>query len=217
VLFDLDDTLCTYRRGGGELIEVAFERVGADPVFGVDDYHERYPEFVDETDDVRELRAACFAAICEDRGHDPALGRDVAAAFAAERDHRNVDALPGAVEAVERLATDHRLGLVTNGSPEMQAQKLDGVGLADRFETVVHAGYDAPAKPAPDPFHAALADLGVAPDRAVHVGNSLDSDVAGAHAAGVASAWLDDGSDPVDLDPDHRLDSLRDLLDPPWR
>ncbi|PSQ56909.1 haloacid dehalogenase, partial [Halobacteriales archaeon SW_7_71_33] len=28
VLFDLDDTLCTYRRSGAELLSLAFDRVG---------------------------------------------------------------------------------------------------------------------------------------------------------------------------------------------
>jgi len=218
VLFDLDDTLCTYRRGGAELLSVAFERVGVEPLFTVEQYHERYPEFVDETEGIRDLRRACFVALAEDAGHDPEVGRAVEAAFADERDHGNVDPVPGARDAVDHLAADHRLGLVTNGSPEMQRQKLAGIGLADRFETVVYAGYDAPGKPAPEPFHAALDDLGVAPERAVHVGNSLRSDVAGAHAAGVESAWLagDDAANP-DPTPDHRLASLRDLLDPPWR
>ncbi len=219
VLFDLDDTLCTYRRGGGELLEAAFDRVGVDPIFTVHEYHERYPEFVDDSDGVRDLRRACFAALAADAGRDPEVGRAVARAFADERDHGNVDPLPGAAEAVERLADEYRLGLVTNGGPEMQSRKLSALGLADAFETVVYAGYDVPAKPAPDPFDRALETLSTAPERAVHVGNSLSSDVAGANAAGVASAWLGDDRPDDDLDPtpDYRLTALRELLDPPWR
>ncbi len=219
VLFDLDDTLCTYRRGGAELLAVAFDRVGVEPFFGVDDYHERYPEFVDQTDGVRGLRRACFASLAAEAGRDPDVGRAVARAFAEERDHGNVEPLPGADDAVERLAEDHRLGLVTNGAPEMQAEKLSTLDFTDAFETAVYAGYGVPAKPDPGPFHRALEDLSVAPDRAVHVGNSLTSDVAGAHAAGLASAWLGDDrpADRVDPTPDYRLGSLSELLDPPWR
>jgi len=218
VLFDLDDTLCAYRRGGGELLSLAFDDVGVDPLFTVADYHAVYPEFVDETEGIRDLRRACFAALAEDVGRDPEVGRAVAAAFADERDHGNVDPLAGAQETVERLADDHRLGLVTNGAPEMQARKLSAIGLDDAFETVVYAGYDVPAKPAPDPFRAALSDLSVPPDRAVHVGNSLSSDVAGGRAAGVETAWLSDGRDDDSIDPipDYRLDGLPDLVDRPW-
>ena len=219
VLFDLDDTLCSYRRGGGELIELAFERVGVDQFFDVVDYHARYPEFVDDTDTVEELRRQCFAAIAGDRGYDPETGRAIADAFAAERDHRNVEPLPGAHDALEHLGEDHRLGLVTNGAPGMQAKKLDGLGIRDAFDVLVFAGYDAPGKPDPAAFDHALSRLDASPDRAVHVGNSLGSDVTGAHAAGVGSVWLPDGThegspEPV---PDYTLDSLEDLLEPPWR
>jgi len=52
-------------------------------------------------------------------------------------------------------------------------------GYADRFETVVHGGIDAPYKPDPEPFHLALDELDVDSARAVHHGNSLASDVRG--------------------------------------
>lgn len=217
VLFDVDDTLCRYRRSADEVLAAAFEQVGVEPYFGQAEYHDRYPEFVDDTEDVRELRRECFAAISADAGCDPELGRAVARAFAAERDHSNVEPLPGALEAVDRLARDHRVGVVTNGAPAMQKAKLRGLGLTDAFETVVHAGYDAQAKPHPEPFERALADLGATPDQTVHVGNSHASDVTGAHAAGLASAWLageDESGDPA---PTYRLRSMRELAEPPWR
>ena len=220
VCFDLDDTLCTYRQRGGDLLASAFADVGVDPFFTAEDYHARYSEFVADSEDVRDLRANCFAAIAHDRGRDPETGRAVARAYAAERDHRAVDPLPGAIEAVERLREDHAVALVTNGDPGMQGQKLDALGLTDAFEAVVHAGYDTPPKPEPDPFHHALDELAVAPDRAVHVGNSLHSDVPGAKRAGLRAVWyaggdVGDASDP-DVAPDYRLDSMHELLEPPW-
>ena len=221
VLFDVDDTLCRYRRSGAELLSLAFDLVGVDPFFGVEDYHERYPEFAATTDDVDSLRRACFAALAEERGRDPALGRRVATAFADERDHRDVRPLDGALCAVERLDGDHRLGVVTNGAPSMQRRKLEGLGLADAFDAVVFAGYDSAPKPDPEPFGRALRSLSVQPERAVHVGNSLGSDVAGAHAAGVRAAWLADertagaGIDTTSA-PTYTLASMGDLLDPPW-
>lgn len=220
VLFDIDDTLCRYRRSGAELLSLAFDHVGVDPLFGVEDYHERYPEFVARTDDVDSLRTACFAALASERGRDPDLGRRVAAAFAAERDHRDVRPLPGALEAVERLDEDYRLGVVTNGAPSMQRHKLDGLGLADAFEVVVFAGYDTAPKPEPEPFRRALRALSTRPERAVHVGNSTVSDVAGARAAGVRAAWLADTGGAVtdpDPEPTYTLSSMADLHDLPWR
>jgi putative hydrolase of the HAD superfamily len=216
VLFDLDDTLCEYRRSGAELLAAAFDDVGVDHFFDVTEYYARYDEFMQTTDSMVDLRRECFAAIAEEDGRDPDLGRAVADAFAAERDHTNVRPLPGAGEAVEALADDHRLAVLTNGAPEMQSEKLSALPFRDPFEDVVHAGYDAPRKPEPDPFHHALDLLEADPERAVHVGNSLSTDVPGAHAAGLRSAWLSDGSDP-DPVPDYHLESLHDLMTPPWR
>jgi len=221
VLFDLDDTLCVYERSGRELLALAFEDVGVDPFFTVEDYYGRYDEFVAEGASTRDIRERCFATLARERGYDPALGRALADAYAAERDHAAVRPTPGACEALELLARDHRLGLVTNGGPEMQAIKLDELGIGDAFEVLVHAGYDAPPKPEPDPFHRALDALGSTPERAVHVGNSLEADVPGAQAAGLRAAWFtgaaEDPPERPEPEPDYRLASLRELTAPPWR
>jgi putative hydrolase of the HAD superfamily len=217
VLFDLDDTLCEYRRPGSELLSTAFDRVGVEPFFEVEAYYDRYETYVDDHDGVADLRAAAFADIAAERGRDPAVGRRVAEAYADERDHRNVRALPGAREAVATLAGEYRLGLVTNGAPGMQRQKLAGLGL-EPFETVVFAGHDTAAKPAPEPFERALTELGVTPARAVHVGNSPSADVDGAKRAGLRAALLPDGpATTAENDPDYRLSSLGELVPrPPW-
>ena len=213
VLFDVDDTLCRYRRTGDELLAAAFERTGADPFIALEEYHDRYPEFVDNSDSVIDLRAQCFAAIAEEKGRDPSVGRRIAAVYADERDHGNVEPLAG-VESALGAVGDRPLGVVTNGAPAMQSAKLEALGLADAFDVVVHAGYDTPAKPSPAPFEAALSALSVRPEQAVHVGNSLRSDVAGARAAGVGAVWLAEEADPStvpDPEPDHAISTLSEL------
>lgn len=223
VLFDLDDTLCTYRRPPGEVLSVAFESVGVDPFFSVESYFRKYDEHFEDASGIDDLRRRAFADLASERGRDSAVGRAVADAFAAERDHSNVDPVPGAGDVVRSLAADHALGVVTNGGRGMQRQKLDALPFADAFAVVVCAGDDAPPKPSVEPFEAALSTLDTRPDRAAHVGDSLSSDVAGARAAGLRAVWLrgndaDAGSRSrkTDPEPDHVLDSLSDLLEPPW-
>ncbi|MDY6818931.1 MAG: HAD family hydrolase [Halobacteriales archaeon] len=218
VLFDLDDTLCTYNRPGAELLPIAFERAGVEPFFTVDEYHRRYGEFVEGSATTAELRERCFATIAEERGYDPETGRAVAEAYAAERDHGNVSVRPGVEAALATLAQTHRLGIVTNGAPGMQQEKLDATGLAEYFETMVNAGFDTPSKPDPAPFEQALRTLDVGADRAVYVGNSLTSDVAGARAAGLRSVWIpvDEPAPNPQPRPDHVLRSPEELLPPPW-
>lgn len=218
VVFDLDGTICDYRRHGAEVLAGAFEGLGVEPVFGIEDYYAVYEEYAGVADTVEEQREACFAALSESAGESTELGRKVARAFAADRDHRDVAFLEGAEDAIVALGQEFPLALVTNGAPGMQAQKLSALGLADVFEVVVHGGHDAPAKPSPEPFHRALDPIGVEPDRAVHVGNSLKADVAGAKAAGLRAAWLR-GEPDADLEehaPDYVLSSVGDLLDRPW-
>jgi putative hydrolase of the HAD superfamily len=190
VLFDLDDTICVYERSADEVLSVAFDEAGVDPFFSGEEYIARFEEFVDADETIEPIREACFAAFAEESGLDSAVGRDVARAYAVERDQRAVEFLPGAERALETLSEQYPLGLVTNGDPELQGPKLESLGIAGRFETVVHGGVDAPYKPDPEPFNLALDALGVDPNCAVHVGNSLESDVAGAHAAGLRSVWM---------------------------
>ncbi|AUV82944.1 haloacid dehalogenase [Salinigranum rubrum] len=217
VLFDLDDTLVTYNRSTAELLDESFGAVGVDPFFSAEAYFSRYEEFLPTTDSMEALREACFAAIADDSGRDPSLGRDVARAFNARRDHGDVRLLPGARDVLDAFADEYRLGIVTNGPPDVQRPKLVGAGLDETFETVVFAGYDTEPKPKPEPFRRALAALDSSADRAAHVGNSLASDVAGAHAAGLRSVWVPAYEESVDVTPHLRLDSLDELTEHPWK
>ncbi|WP_415381327.1 HAD family hydrolase [Halosimplex sp. TS25] len=219
VLFDLDDTLCAYERSADDILAIAFERVGVEPFFDAEEYIERLGEFSEagSGDDIRDTRRAAFGTFAAESGHDETVGEAIADIYTDERDQTNVAFLDGAERALEALTETYRVGMVTNGDPWMQSQKLSGLGIEDRFEVIVHGGHDAPYKPDPEPFHIALEELGVETERAVHVGNSLASDVTGAHAAGLRSVWIADGElvDP-EPEPHHVVDSLHDLVDEPW-
>lgn len=218
VLFDLDETICDYVRPSSDVLRVAFERVGVDPFFDVTEYFTRYGTHVPTTDTVEELREVCFADLAEENGLERDVGVRVAREFSGERDHQDVVFMPGAKEALDALATEYPIGLVTNGAPGMQREKLASLDIESYFDVIVYAGYDAASKPDPEPFEVALDTLGVGPGAAVHVGNSLDADVAGAHAVGARSAWLVNGFSDLDPDPvpTYRLESMHELVTPPW-
>lgn len=214
VLFDLDDTICTYRRSHDEVLALAFDVAGVEPFFDVTDWSTAIQEVTDgETQ--AEFRRNCFELVAERKGRDPEYGRVVADAYDQERDYSAVEFLPGAQSAVSSISADHRVGLVTNGAPEAQREKLAALALEDTFETVVYAGKDTAPKPAPEPFEVALGAMDAATETSVYVGNSLASDVAGAHAVGLDVAWLSNGSVP-DPEPTYVLDSMGDLSVPPW-
>jgi HAD superfamily hydrolase (TIGR01549 family) len=215
VLFDLDDTLCTYRHSTADLLPVAFERAGVDPFFEAAEYHELIGDYVDDTDSKAELRRTVFGDLAVAAGRDRAVGHAVADAYAAARDHRAIDPLPGVPAVLETLGERHRIGLVTNGGPDMQDPKLDALGLAESFETVVYAGHDVPAKPAAEPFERALSAVDAPAERAVYVGDDPETDVDGAAAVGLRTALVGDAA-PATNEPTYRVDDVAALATPPW-
>jgi putative hydrolase of the HAD superfamily len=95
--------------------------------------------------------------------------------------------LPGAVRAVselERLGL--RLAVVSNWDIALR-EHLEQLGLAGSFETVVTSAEAGAPKPDPRIFRLALERLGVAPTRALHIGDA-EADEQGARAAGMAFA-----------------------------
>lgn len=211
--FDLDGTLCRYRRSTADVLALAFERTDLDPLFTAAAYLESMDEYTDN-DTMADLREHCFADLAADNGYPSADGRRVALAFEELRDHRNVEPLDGMRETLDALA-DYPMAIVTNGPPGTQSQKLEALDLQAEFDCVIHAGYDTPSKPDPAPFMDALSRLDADPDHAMHVGNSLSADVRGADAAGMRSAWLrSDGVTPTPQ-PQYVLDSLTDLINTP--
>jgi putative hydrolase of the HAD superfamily len=68
---------------------------------------------------------------------------------------------------------------------------LHRIGIDEQVDAVVTSAGAGAAKPDPAIFRAALALVGVPAAQALHVGDSLAEDVAGARAAGVTAVWLD--------------------------
>ncbi len=214
VLFDLDNTLVQYRRSPGEILSVAFDSVGVEPIFPVESYYDRFDEFAEQTDSIDELRSACFAALAAERGYERQLGREVAAAFSKERDQTSVEFLPQAESVLDSFYEQYTLGIVTNGSPDSQRQKIAAAGLREWIDAVVFAGYETPVKPAPEPFERALSLLSGTPETTVHIGDSLESDIHGAANAGIDSVWLSPEKEKSQAT--YTIESLGELSPPPW-
>lgn len=211
ISFDLDGTLIRYERSPGDVLRAAFDRLEIDPIFSVDEYYARFDEFAATADSMDELRVDCFGTLASENGYERRLGREVAAAFSDERDQSRVELVPGAADLLAELDRAHRLAIVTNGARDAQRAKIDAVSLDRWVDTVVIAGHDAPPKPDPEPFERALQALDATPATTVHVGDSLETDIAGASAAGLASIWLSERTDTGGYDPTVRVDSLGEL------
>ncbi len=90
--------------------------------------------------------------------------------LAAYRDH--LPLIPGAVEAVRRLAARFPLGLASSSNRELIDTVLEVAGLAQYFTATVSSEEVARGKPAPDVYLEAARRLGVAPERCAAVEDS---------------------------------------------
>lgn len=217
ISFDLDNTLVQYERSPGEVLQAAFDTLDLDPIFSVEEYYARYDEFAERSDSMDELRSECFAALAAENGYESHLGRDVADAFSDERDQSNVEFLPAAEQILEEVAREHRVAILTNGAADAQRQKIEAANLERWVDTVVIAGHETPPKPDPEPFNRVMESLNTTPATTVHVGDSLETDIAGATAAGLDSVWVAETTETREFDPTYRVDSLGDLWPLPWR
>jgi HAD superfamily hydrolase (TIGR01509 family) len=97
--------------------------------------------------------------------------------------------LPGAVEAVERLAARWPLGLASSSNLEVIEIVMEAGGLARHFETWVSSEEVAAGKPAPDVFLEAARRMEVDPGACAAVEDSHNG-ILSAHAAGMAVVAL---------------------------
>ena len=92
--------------------------------------------------------------------------------------------LPGAREAVERLASRWRLGLASSSNRPLIDAALELAGLASFFRATVSSEEVARGKPAPDVYVEAARRLGVSPERCAAVEDSQNG-IRSARAAGM--------------------------------
>ncbi|MDW5501472.1 5-amino-6-(5-phospho-D-ribitylamino)uracil phosphatase YigB [Pseudomonas lundensis] len=120
--------------------------------------------------------------------------RDAEAADGADAAMQNFALWRSRIEVPEAThATLKALGerfplvAITNGNADPALCGLDGY-----FQFVLRSGPDGRAKPYQDMYQLAAERLGVAPERILHVGDDLTTDVAGALRSGLQACWIND-------------------------
>jgi putative hydrolase of the HAD superfamily len=93
-------------------------------------------------------------------------------------------------DVLARLRADGaRLAVVSNWDVSLH-DVLERTGLRQLVDAVVISAELGAAKPDPAIFRAALERLGATADAALHAGDSLEHDVAGARAAGIEAVLV---------------------------
>jgi putative hydrolase of the HAD superfamily len=114
---------------------------------------------------------------------------------------------------LEEFSKLYRLGLLSNGAPDLQREKLGGTGIEGYFTEIVISGEVGYGKPDHRIYELILSRLGVRPECAMMIGNSLKSDIKGAQAVGMKTAWLNRNgiSHNESIIPDLEAPNLREL------
>ena len=123
---------------------------------------------------------------------------------------------PGVAAALEGIADrGATLAIISNTgltSPDCYARFLEAHGVRRFFKVLSFSTGLGMAKPTEAMFHVTLEALGVPPWAALHVGDDLRADVAGAQRAGLCTVWVS-GVDPSEpeVQPDFTIAEIAEL------
>ena len=102
---------------------------------------------------------------------------------------RHWRAFPDVAPCLETLA-GRPLGMISNGLVTQQRDKLERLGLLERFTPLVISEEVGVTKPHPRIFHEACRRAGKAPADCLYVGDKWATDALAARDAGLKAVWL---------------------------
>ncbi len=203
VLFDLDGTLADTAPDMARTVNAMLEARGRAPVTV-----ERVRPYVSRG--ARGMIMSAFG-IGTDDPEFPAMRQEFLDRYATQLCVETT-LFPGIGELLERLEAEGiAWGVVTNKFERLARPVLDGLGVGTRARVIVGGDTCARAKPFADPLLHASERLGVAPARALYVGDD-ERDVQAARAAGMkvivaGYGYLGDGQPPASWGADAIVDS----------
>ncbi len=98
--------------------------------------------------------------------------------------------IDGSIEILDYLSQSYRMAVITNGFTDVQAIKLSHSGIDHYFEEVITSESAEARKPSAEIFDHALDLTGNHRDEVVMIGDNLDTDIKGAHAADWHAIWF---------------------------
>jgi putative hydrolase of the HAD superfamily len=101
--------------------------------------------------------------------------------------------MDSAIETVQRLAEKYPLALISDTAwtpGRVLRQIFANYKILDCFRVLIFSGEVGITKPHPQMFHLALNGLGVQARECLHIGDLQRTDIAGAKAIGMHTAWI---------------------------
>lgn len=148
-------------------------------------------------------------------------GLEVTEPYCLEMSDRFLDfcsSKPGVVEGAHELMDylkrkGYRMHMCSNGFHEIQYKKLAACGLRDYFDTIILSEDAGANKPSKQYFDYALRQSGADCDTTIMIGDNLQTDIVGAHQAGLHTILFNRwGVEPSPV-PTHTVATLREIMD----
>jgi 2-haloacid dehalogenase len=132
----------------------------------------------------------------------------------------NLDPFPDSKRGLEELKAKDEgiiIAVLSNGEAAKTDKLLTNIGLRQYFDCVISAEDVKKYKPSPEPYILASKRLGVPISDICLVSSNL-WDIAGGHAAGMQTCWINRGeevkaSEELDVEFDYMFDSIEKIKD----
>lgn len=174
--FDLDYTLLVPRRDRAEILREATDRVDA-PRIEREEYLDAHEHHL-----LGQTREPIFEKILERK--DPTVAADELANTYRLLVNDSLELVPGCKELLSTIREQYHIGVLTNGPPQTQREKLSLFDLQELFDIIVISGEINASKPNNTAFKTLSREFGVPPNKSVFVGDEITADIEGALEAG---------------------------------
>jgi len=144
-------------------------------------------DFKDKAHDLSFMRTQVLYGVMQHAGLNDKQAQEMARrAFEVFFEGRNqVVFFPGAVDMLGALSERFLLYALTNGNAN-----IEKAGLGEYLHGAYNSADVGASKPQPEMFHAPLQALGLHPHEAIHIGDHLVDDIAGAASVGMHTIWV---------------------------
>jgi len=122
-----------------------------------------------------------------------------------------VELIPGVKEVFDALNERYGLAVISNAISDVPRYAIKKFGLERYLDAIVISRDLGIRKPDSEIFKFTLRKLGIESHEAIHVGDSLESDVQGAKNAGMKTIWLKRSNEEMNVLPDYTIHSIREL------
>lgn len=230
ILFDLDDTIIAYGGASKSIwkevcIQSSSENDKLDPeqlyntIIETSLWYWSNPErHRTGRSDLNRARRYVLELVFEKLGVDDIpLAHKIGETFQRRKEER-LYLFEGARETVEYLYKNGvALAMMTNGEKEKQREKIERFDLEKFFRIILIEGEQGFGKPDQRVYKKALEGIGVNPEEAWAVGDSLEFDIEGPQKMGIFSIWNDWKEKGLPEDsrviPDRIINSIQELVD----